>query len=304
VNPPIHGADPAGIEPFGSRLAGRVLRMGPLCAGIDPSPALLEAWGLPDSAGGVRAFGLICVEALAHVTAALKPQVAFFERHGSAGLAALEDVLAQARSSGALVIADAKRGDIPSTSAAYARAWLDDGSPLRADAVTVTPYMGLGALGPFVTTAHATGRGVFVVARGSNPEGRGIQTATMRGGATVEDALLAGIAELNGAPPDGPRAGVDPEHRRGSVGAVVGANLEPSAFDLARLGGPILAPGIGAQGATAGDLRTRFGSCRPGTVLANVSRSLLGAGPGVGALRDAARQMAEDLAAALPTTPE
>ena len=133
---------------------------GPLCAGIDPSPALLEQWGLPDSADGLRTFGLRCVEAFAGAVPVVKPQVAFFERHGSAGLAALESVLAAARQAGLLVIADAKRGDIGTTMDAYASAWLDPDSPLCADAVTVHPYLGIGALRPAFDLAAAAGRGV------------------------------------------------------------------------------------------------------------------------------------------------
>ena len=117
---------------------------GPLCAGIDPSADLLPTWGLPDSADGLRTFGLTCVEAFAGVVPVVKPQVAFFERLGSAGIAALEDVLAAARDAGLLVIADAKRGDIGSTMEAYASAWLDPASPLAADAMTAMPYLGLG----------------------------------------------------------------------------------------------------------------------------------------------------------------
>lgn len=301
-------------ETFGNRVVRRVRQVGPLCAGIDPSPSLLAAWGLPDSASGLRSFGMRCVDILGDVVGAMKPQVAFFERHGSAGFAALEDVLAHARAAGTLVIADAKRGDIQSTLSAYAEAWLGDGSPLRADAVTVTPYMGLGALEPCVAAGRATGRGVVVVTRSSNPEGRGLQTAIMADGGPVEDALLAGIAMLNRAEHAAggdPAAGAEqagPCGRSGSwsgsVGAVIGANLEPSAFDLAGLGGPVLVPGIGAQGAAATDLRSRFGACRPGTVLANVSRSLLGVGPAGGALRDAARRMTDELMASLPASRE
>ncbi len=122
---------------------------GPLCAGIDPSAPLLEEWGLPESAEGVREFGLRCVEAFAGVVPVVKPQVAFFERLGGVrGMASLESVLSAARDAGLLVIADAKRGDIGPTMSAYASAWLDPVGPLAADAVTVLPYMGIGSLRP------------------------------------------------------------------------------------------------------------------------------------------------------------
>jgi orotidine-5'-phosphate decarboxylase len=221
----------------------------------------------------------------------IKPQVAFFERCGSAGVAALEAVLAEARDAGLLVIADAKRGDIGSTVEAYARAWLDPGSPLRADAVTAAPYLGLGALQPMVDLAGAGGRGVIVVARSSNPEGRSLQQARTDDGRgpAVEDMLLAGIAELN-------TSGRIPT---GTVGAVIGATLGPSRFRLADLGGVILAPGVGAQGGTAAGVGALFGECPRGTVLASSSRSLLTTGPEVHALAEAARKARDEMAGVL-----
>jgi orotidine-5'-phosphate decarboxylase len=276
---------------FGAKLALAVGRTGPLCAGIDPSASLLTEWGLPDSADGLRQFSSRCLEAFAEVVPVIKPQVAFFERHGSAGIAVLESLIADARSVGVLVIADAKRGDIGSTMEAYASAWLDDASPLAADAVTALPYLGLGALSPMVDLAAASGRGVIVVVRSSNPEGRVLQEArTGTGtGPSVEDLLLGQIAGLNGgmAVPTG------------TVGAVVGATLAPSSFGLGLLGGPILAPGVGAQGATARDVGSLFEGCPPGSVVANVSRSVLAAGPEVSALRKSALAGRDEMAAAL-----
>jgi orotidine-5'-phosphate decarboxylase len=279
------------VGSFGARLAAAVGRTGPLCAGIDPSGSMLRHWGLGDDADGLRRFGSRCVEAFAGVVPVVKPQVAFFERHGSAGIAALESLIAEARSAGLLVIADAKRGDIGSTMEAYASAWLDDASPLAADAVTALPYLGLGALEPMIDLAAATGRGVIVVVRSSNPEGRVLQRALTQSGAgpSVEDLLLTEIAECNGG-------GAVPA---GTVGAVVGATLEPSSFVLSSLGGPILAPGVGAQGATVADVAALFGGCPPGSVVANVSRSVLAAGPDVGALRKAALAGCQELATAL-----
>ena len=169
-------------DSFGDRVAAAVAATGPLCAGIDPSPALLDAWGLSDDAAGLRSFCATCVEAFAGAVSVVKPQVAFFERHGAAGLAELERLIAEATAAGLIVIADAKRGDIDSTAAAYADAWLGDASPLAADAVTVHPYLGLGALAPLVHLASANGKGVLVVARSSNPEGRDLQQAVTAGG--------------------------------------------------------------------------------------------------------------------------
>ena len=136
----------------------------------------------PRLADGLASFGLAACEAFAGVVPVVKPQVAFFERWGSAGLSALEEVMAAAREAGLLVIADAKRADIGSTMEAYASAWLDPASPLVADAVTVVPYLGIGALAPAFDLAAASGRGVIVVVRSSNPEGRSLQEARGRRG--------------------------------------------------------------------------------------------------------------------------
>ncbi|MFI5041555.1 MAG: orotidine-5'-phosphate decarboxylase [Acidimicrobiales bacterium] len=276
-------------DSFGDRVAAAVAATGPLCAGIDPSAALLAEWGLSDDATGLRSFCASCVEGFAGAVSVIKPQVAFFERHGSAGMAELERLIADATGAGLIVIADAKRGDIDSTAEAYADAWLGEVSPLAADAVTAHPYLGLGALAPLVRLGAASGRGVLVVARSSNPEGRGLQRATTSGGAGVEDMLLAEIAELNGSP----------EVPAGTVGAVIGATLEPSAFALSQLGGVILAPGLGAQGAGPADVATRFAGCRPGSVLPSSSRGLLKEGPDPAALQRSARSLNRELVAAM-----
>jgi len=276
-------------DSFGDRVAAAVAATGPFCAGVDPSGSLLREWGLGDDAAGLRAFCATCVDAFAGTVGVIKPQVAFFERHGSAGMMELERLIASARAAGIVVIADAKRGDIDSTAAAYADAWLSDASPLAADAVTAHAYLGLAALLPLVRLAATTGRGVLVVARSSNPEGRSLQQATTSGGPAVEDMILGEIAALNGSP-DVPT---------GTVGAVVGATLEPSVFPLSQLGGVILAPGLGAQGAGPDEVARRFAGCRPGTVLPSSSRALLSAGPDPAALRRRAASAVRELAAAM-----
>jgi orotidine-5'-phosphate decarboxylase len=282
-----HGPGPG----FAARVAAAVASTGALCAGIDPSVALLRQWGLPTDAGGLHAFGMLCVDAFAGVVPVVKPQVAFFERCGSAGIGALESVMAAARDAGLLVIADAKRGDIGTTMEAYAAAWLDPDSPLAADAVTALAYLGLGALQPMLDLAVRHHKGVIVVARSSNPEGRGLQEARTESGAgpAVEDMLLAQIAHLN-------HGGLAAE---GAVGAVIGATLSPSAYPLADLGGVILAPGVGAQGGTAAEVAALFAGCPAGSVLASSSRSLLVAGPDVKALRAAATAARDEMNAAL-----
>jgi orotidine-5'-phosphate decarboxylase len=274
---------------FGQRLASALQHHGPLCVGIDPSPALLDAWGLPYSAAGLGRFGTTMIDAMGGQAAVLKPQVAFWEAHGSAGYAVLEQFVALARDRGFLVLADAKRGDIGSTSEAYARAWLDPASPLSVDAVTVTAYLGLAALDPFLDLAFEHAKGVIVVARSSNPEGTAVQSATTADGPTVADHLLAEIAALN------ERTGHAPY---GGVGAVVGGTTAAGGFDISRLGGPVLAPGFGAQGATAGDYPRLYGTCRPGTVLASVSRDILRAGPNPDRLAEAAATWQRNLRAA------
>jgi orotidine-5'-phosphate decarboxylase len=277
--------------PFGTRVTEAVARHGPLCAGVDPSADLLARWGLPDDAGGLRSFVDRCLEAFAGVVPAVKPQVAFFERHGSAGMAALEALVAGAAQADLLVVADAKRADIGSTMEAYADAWVGRSSPVAADAVTAVAYLGLGALDPMLDLAAQTGRGVFVVVRSSNPEGRPVQEArTADGrGPSVEDALLAGIAARN---VDGVA--------EASIGAVVGATMDGSSFAVADLGGPVLAPGVGAQGASAEDVGRRFGECPAGSVLPSASRTLLRCGPSAAALAEAAARLRDELARVLP----
>jgi len=277
------------MDSFSERLVAAVASTGPLCAGIDPSASLLTDWGLTDDAAGLRAFGSRCVEAFAGTVPVVKPQVAFFERHGAAGFGALEQLIAEARSAGLLVIADAKRGDIDSTMDAYADAWLGPDGPFQADALTATPYLGLGTLRPLFDAARANGRGVFVVVRSSNPEGRPLQEAATAGGPSVEDGLLAELGRLNGS-----EAGA-----LGPFGAVVGATLAPSAFPLSQLGGPILAPGVGTQGGGPADVAALCTGCAPRSVLPSTSRSVLGAGPSTEALRSAAARARDDFAAAL-----
>ncbi|HEY1446755.1 MAG TPA: orotidine-5'-phosphate decarboxylase [Acidimicrobiales bacterium] len=276
-------------DTFGDRVAAAVRATGPLCAGIDPSPELLKEWGLTDDPRGLRTFGQTCVDAFAGEVSVVKPQVAFFERHGAAGMAELERLVTLAKEAGLVVINDAKRGDIDTTAQAYADAWLGDASPLAGDAVTVHPYLGLGALGPLVRLAGGNGRGVIVVVRSSNPEGRDLQLAVTAAGTSVEDTLLAEIAALNGS------TGIP----AGTVGAVIGATLARSEFPLDQLRGIILAPGLGAQGAGPADVAERFAGCAPGSVLPSSSRGLLRHGPDAETLRSHARSLVRELSAAM-----
>jgi orotidine-5'-phosphate decarboxylase len=268
---------------FGERLDAAIGERGPLCIGIDPHAALLSAWDLPDSAAGVERFALTCVEAFAGETAVLKPQSAFFERFGSAGVAALERAVREARAAGALILLDVKRGDIGSTMAAYADAYLDPSSPLAADAITITPYLGVGALQPAFDLVARHDVGAFVVTLTSNKEGQDVQLARAADGRTIGQLVVDEVAEHN--------VGAEP---LGSVGIVMGATIGDLGVDLSKLNGPILAPGIGTQGGTAEDVRRIFGDA-PG-VLPSVSRDVLRAGPSVAALRDAARRYRDQFA--------
>lgn len=271
---------------FGDRLAQAMQQRLPLCVGVDPHPELLNAWGLTDDIAGLRTFSVRTAEALGPIVAALKPQSAFFERHGSRGIAVLEETIAASRAAGALVIVDAKRGDIGSTAQAYADAYLCPESALFADALTVSPYLGFGSIEPFVAAATAVGSGLFVLARTSNPEGAEVQFARLDDGRTVAQAIIDQAAACNAQLIEA-GAGV------GSIGVVVGATMTPGEVRLDRLDGPILAPGLGAQGGTASDLAAVFGDAR--LVLASTSRDVLRAGPDAGDLTARAKAVADDL---------
>ena len=265
---------------------------GPLCVGIDPHAGLLARWGLGDDIAGLRRFAQITVEALAGRAAVVKPQSAFFERFGSQGLAVLESTIRQLRSAGALVLLDGKRGDIGSTVAAYADAYLNPSNPLYVDAITASPYLGVGSLGPMFDTAREYGGGVFVLALTSNPEGPGVQHARTADGRTVAQLVIDEISQLN--------AGVEP---LGSFGLVVGATVGETGHDLSRVGGPLLAPGLGAQGGRAAGLRTVFGAdLRP--VLPSYSREILAAGPDPEALREAYDRLLAEYRAVLANVAE
>ncbi|WP_433501975.1 orotidine-5'-phosphate decarboxylase [Pseudonocardia halophobica] len=270
---------------FGERLVAAVDRLGPLCAGIDPHPGLIAEWGLTDDADGLARFCNAAVEALAGHVAVVKPQAAFFERHGSRGIAVLERTLADLAGTGTLSLLDVKRGDIGSTMDGYADAYLGVGAAVAADAITVSPYLGFGSLEPAFRAAEEADRGVFVLARTSNPEGGSVQLATADG-RTVAQAMVDGAAGRNtGAAP------------LGGVGVVVGATHDHG-LQLGALNGAVLAPGLGAQGATPRDVAERFAGLS-GLVLPAASRSILKAGPGVAALRSAAEAHRDELAAAL-----
>jgi orotidine-5'-phosphate decarboxylase len=268
---------------FGARITAAVSARGPLCVGIDPHTSLLEQWGLPVDVRGLERFAMTCVEAFAGEVAVVKPQSAFFEAHGSAGVAVLERLIAAFRDTGTLVLLDVKRGDIGSTMAAYAQAYLGEGSPLAADAVTVSPYLGFGSLAPALDLAEQTGRGVFVLALTSNKEGPQVQRARDDDGVSVAQTMVDESAGRNaGASPVGP------------VGLVIGATVGRTGLDLTKLNGMILAPGFGAQGAGVAELRAVFGESLE-RVLPTSSRDILRHGPDATALRTAAARVRDSI---------
>jgi len=283
--------------PFGERFAAALAARGQFCVGIDPHAGLLHEWGLDDTVGGLERFALTAVDAVAPYCSVVKPQSAFYERFGSRGIAVLERVIAESRAAGALVLLDVKRGDIGSTSQAYAEAYLDPSSPLASDAITISPYLGFGSLVPFVEVARIHGAGLFVLAATSNKEGPEVQEAVTSddfGGRTVASAMLDHLRELNGA-----------ARPVGSFGAVVGATLRDGSFlassgqaggsglDFA-INGPILAPGYGEQGGTAADILRIFGASAH-HVVASSSRGVLRLGPDAPAMRDAVARANDEL---------
>lgn len=275
--------------PFQTRFMRLAAERSPLCVGIDPSADALRGWGFADDAAGLRAFCERMVGVCAPLVASIKPQAAFFERHGPEGMAVLRDTVAQARSHGTLAIIDAKCGDISSTAAAYGEAFLGPNSPFGGDALTVTAYLGFAALAPIFDIARRESAGIFVVVRSSNPEGAGLQHAVMSDGRTVAERLADDIAANNAA-------GLD--NALGPIGAVIGGTLgaEAAAISARMPSALLLVPGIGAQGATVPDVRQNFAEHYT-RVIPSISRSIAGTGPDPGELRRQVERRIAEIAA-------
>ncbi|WP_394214683.1 orotidine-5'-phosphate decarboxylase [Brachybacterium vulturis] len=285
MNGPQRG--PAGSEGFGERLRRAVQAQGPVIAGVDPHSSLLEAWSLPDTPAGLREFSRITLAAMGGTVAAIKPQSAFFERHGSAGVAVLEELLAAAREAGVLTILDVKRGDIGSTMGAYAQAHLLPGAPLEADAITVSPYLGAGSLDPAAALAAEHGKGLFLLALTSNPDGPQIQHARTAGDTPVALEIARHAERIgNAGPGEWSSVGL-------VVGATVGRAYRELGLDRAAPTVPLLAPGFGAQGAGPAQLSEVFGE-NAGHVLVSLSRGLSAAGPDEATLRARAEALQAD----------
>ena len=277
-------------DSFAARFAAVRAVRGPLVLGLDPAIDVLESWGLGDSADGLDRFADIVLAAADGAVGLVKPQSAFYERHGWRGIRTLQRLVADARSAGLLVILDVKRGDIGSTNDAYAEAYLGNGAPLAADAITVHPYLGVGAMGALVSRAAGSGSCLLVVTRSSNPEGRLVQSSVTAGGLMVEQDLLREIQALNDNLAPG---GIGP------VGAVIGPARQLPELDLAAANCLFLAPGVGVQGAAVADVAEVFATCQD-RVMPSASRSLLTAGPDVSKLAEAAATLAAEFRAALP----
>src|SRR5215813_9357849 len=247
---------------FGDRLAAEVERKrSQLVVGLDPNIDLMPI----ELRGDVARFCCGIVDAVAPHAVAVKPQLAFFEALGAAGIAAFEEVCMYARRAGLLVIADGKRGDIGSTARAYAEAYLE-GEPPRADALTVNPWLGRDSVEPFLGAVRRGGVGIFVIVRTSNASGD-LQDAVLSDGRPMWHQVATLVDEWG--------EGMAGDHGLNSVGAVVGAT-HPRAVAEARRLMPrtiLLLPGVGAQGGSIADLGRAFQS-GPASALVNAARSV------------------------------
>jgi len=261
---------------FGDNLYNAVQRTGtPVLVGLDPRLANLPVSMLADVderdlSSVASAFARFCrevIDVVAPLVPAVKPQAAFFEQLGPAGMQALAETVAHARQQGLLVIMDGKRNDIGSTAAAYADAYLGSASAWGADALTVSPYLGDDSLVPFFDVAKQRGGGVFVLVKTSNPGGGLFQDLVSNSNPLyrhVADYVEARASETTGA------------HGYGSIGAVVGATYPELLVELRRAMPHtwILVPGFGAQGGTARDVAAAFDEHGQGAIV-NSSRGII-----------------------------
>jgi orotidine-5'-phosphate decarboxylase len=263
---------------FARRFLDLAKARSPLCLGVDPSTDLLQAWGLPPNAGGVRRFCDSVMEAAADRVAVIKPQAAFFEQFGPPGMQELARLVGLIRERGALALIDGKRADVALTMDGYARAMLGAESGFGGDAMTVVAYLGFGSILPVLERAARCGGAAFVVVCSSNPDGSALQQAQLADGRRVADALADDITAFNAAQ----------DEAIGPAGAVMGATITAAmATALARLPRSLLlAPGVGAQGASFADVARHFGAAAR-RALPSVSRRVLACGPAVDDLRRA-----------------
>jgi orotidine-5'-phosphate decarboxylase len=263
---------------FADRLAEAVARKRTqLVVGLDPRPEMLPVELRGDAHLGrervAEACGRFCrglVDAVAPYVVAVKPQLAFFEALGADGVRVFEGTCDYARAAGLLVIADGKRGDVASTSRAYAAAYLEprDDEPPLADALTVNAYLGRDAVEPLLLACRRDGAGIFCLVRTSNPGAAEVQDLVLSDGRPVWHQVARLVAEWGEE--------VVGDHGLASVGAVVGATNPRAVGDARRLmpQAVLLLPGVGAQGATPADLARAFRS-GPASALVTVSRSVI-----------------------------
>lgn len=241
---------------------------GNLCLGIDPHPQILAAWDLPQTVQGLERLCRDFIAGIGTEVAVFKPQSAFFEVYGAAGIAVLEKVLDDIKDAGALSILDIKRGDIGSTMSAYAQAYLATDAPLAADAITVSPFLGFNSLKPAYDLARDNGKGIYVLARTSNPEGHEVQLAHPK-----DLGMEMNVAQdiINQA------ISYNEQAKTGVIGLVVGGTHENLGCNLADFNASILVPGIGAQGGRISDLPAIFGDSY-NLALPMVGRGIIGIG--------------------------
>jgi orotidine-5'-phosphate decarboxylase len=257
------------MDIFADRLMAGVRRLGPLCVGIDPHPALLPPLFGPPGPDAAARWGVALVERSAGKVAVVKPQAGLFERWGAKGLAALETVCETATRAGLIVILDAKRGDIGTTAEGYAEGYLGEAASFPCDAITVNPYMGVDTIAPFVDVAERAGKGVAVLARTSNPGSADFQARLVDGEPLylhVARALQPLVQRLRGR---GGWSGL--MMVAGATGPEDARRLRAAAGDAL-----FLVPGYGAQGAGARDAVAGFvrrGDRLEGGVV-NASRSV------------------------------
>ena len=233
-----------------------------LCVGADPHPEILSSWGLEVSTRGLSEFNRLFIDSIPEGLEIVKPQVSLYESYGSKGMAELETLLSSLGEMGLYSIADAKRSDIGSSMRGYASGWLAKDAPFLASALTVSPYLGVGALGETIEMAARNQKRVFVLVATSNPEAVELQ----QGG--VSKSILEELVAFD----------------RDAVGFVIGATVNTANYGLDPLltdtQFPILAPGFGAQGAELSEASRLFGF-QSQNLIASVSRSVL-AGPATG----------------------
>ena len=239
------------MSAFADRLFEAADRFGPLCVGIDPHEGRIPALFGGDTPEGVERWGLAMVEAVKGRAGVIKPQSAFFERHGWQGMRALTRILEAAREAGLVVLMDAKRGDIGSTAQGYVSAFLEAGAPFPCDALTINPYMGLDTIEPHVAAAEQYGKGVIVLARTSNPGSADFQSKSLEGAPLFErvvEALAPMVERLKG------------DCGWSGLMLVTGATGPEEARRLRELAPDalFLVPGYGAQGAGAAEALAGF----------------------------------------------